>query len=60
LPSAQYDRTQALLDGQVAIDGVDPVFMEPVAEETFFRAFRGRPSRCCQLSLSSTWCSRQW
>ena len=36
-----YDRTRALLDGSVQIDGVDPVCMTLSPEETFFRAFRG-------------------
>jgi 4,5-dihydroxyphthalate decarboxylase len=35
-----YDRTRALIDGSVAIDGVDPVYMTLVPEEIFFRAFR--------------------
>ena len=35
-----YDRTRALIDGTVAIDGVDPVYMTLVPEEIFFRAFR--------------------
>src|SRR5689334_637200 len=48
-----YDRTRALVDGSVAIDGVDPVYMTLVPEEIFFRAFRAAEFDICELSLSS-------
>jgi 4,5-dihydroxyphthalate decarboxylase len=48
-----YDRTRALIDGGVAIDGVDPIFMTLVPEEIFFRAFRAAEFDICELSLSS-------
>lgn len=48
-----YDRTRALLDGGVRIDGVDPVFMTMSPEEAFFRAFRGNEFDIGELSLSS-------
>jgi 4,5-dihydroxyphthalate decarboxylase len=48
-----YDRTRALIDGSVAIDGVDPVYMTLVPEEIFFRAFRVAEFDICELSLSS-------
>jgi 4,5-dihydroxyphthalate decarboxylase len=48
-----YDRTRALQDGAVQIDGVDPVFMLLSPEEIFFRAFRGREFDVSELSLSS-------
>jgi 4,5-dihydroxyphthalate decarboxylase len=48
-----YDRTRALQDGQVQIDGVDPVFMLLEPEEIFFRAFRGMEFDVSELSLSS-------
>ena len=48
-----YDRTRALIDGAVQIDGVDPVFMTLVPEEIFFRAFRAAEFDICELSLSS-------
>jgi len=48
-----YDRTRALQDGSVQIDGVDPVFMTLSPEEIFFRAFRGREFDVSELSLSS-------
>jgi 4,5-dihydroxyphthalate decarboxylase len=48
-----YDRTRALIDGAVTIDGVDPVYMTLVPEEIFFRAFRAAEFDVCELSLSS-------
>ena len=37
-----YDRTRALFDGTVQIDGVEPTYMLLSPEEMFFRAFRFR------------------
>jgi 4,5-dihydroxyphthalate decarboxylase len=48
-----YDRTRALLDGSVQIDGVEPVCMTLSPEEIFFRAFRHAEFDICELSLSS-------
>src|SRR5215207_6630528 len=48
-----YDRTRALIDGSVQIDGVDPVYMTLSPEEIFFRAFRKAEFDICELSLSS-------
>jgi 4,5-dihydroxyphthalate decarboxylase len=48
-----YDRMRPLVDGQVAIDGVDPQFMVLEPEEIFFRAFRHADFDICELSLSS-------
>src|ERR1700726_2012115 len=48
-----YDRTRALIDGSVTIDGVDPVYMTLVPEEIFLRAFRAAEFDICELSLSS-------
>ena len=48
-----YDRTRALIDGSVAIDGVNPIYMTLVPEEIFFRAFRAAEFDICELSLSS-------
>lgn len=48
-----YDRTRALLDGRVLIDGVDPIYMTLSPEETFFRAFRNREFDIAELSFSS-------
>lgn len=48
-----YDRNRPLIDGEVLIDGVDPVFMKLVPEEIFFRAFRHAEFDVCEASLSS-------
>ena len=48
-----YDRTRALADGSVQIDGVDPICMALSPEEIFFRAFRHAEFDICELSLSS-------
>lgn len=48
-----YDRTRALVDGRVQIDGVDPVCMLLSPEEIFFRAFRNVEFDISELSFSS-------
>ena len=48
-----YDRTRALYDGRVQIDGVDPVFMLLNPEEMFFRAMRSQDFDIAELSFSS-------
>ena len=48
-----YDRMRPLVDGEVQVDGVDPVFMLQDPEEIFFRAFRHADFDICELSLSS-------
>lgn len=48
-----YDRTRALIDGTVKIDGVEPVCMTLSPEEIFFRALRHTEFDICELSLSS-------
>ncbi len=48
-----YDRMRPLIDGEVAIDGVDPVVMTYAPEEMFFRAFRHAEFDVCELSMSS-------
>ncbi len=48
-----YDRTRALIDGSVQIDGVEPVCMTLSPEEIFFRALRHTEFDICELSLSS-------
>jgi 4,5-dihydroxyphthalate decarboxylase len=48
-----YDRTRALIDGTVQIDGVTPASMTLSPEEIFFRAFRHADFDICELSLSS-------
>lgn len=48
-----YDRVRPLIDGDVSIDGVAPVFLRLSPEEIFFRAFRHAEFDICELSLSS-------
>lgn len=48
-----YDRTRAIVDGRVKIDGVDPIPMLLSPEEMFFRAFRHQAFDISELSLSS-------
>ena len=48
-----YDRTRALFDGRVQIDGVDPVYMLLNPEEMFFRAMRSVDFDVAELSFSS-------
>jgi 4,5-dihydroxyphthalate decarboxylase len=48
-----YDRTRALVDGSVKIDGVNTICMTLSPEEIFFRAFRKVEFDICELSLSS-------
>ncbi len=48
-----YDRVRPMMNGDVQIDGVDPVFMRLSPEEIFFRAFRNQEFDVCELSFSS-------
>ena len=48
-----YDRTRALIDDSVQIDGVKATGMTLSPEEIFFRAFRHAEFDICELSLSS-------
>lgn len=48
-----YDRIRPLVDGTVAIDGVDAQYMMLDPEEIFFRAFRHADFDICELSMSS-------
>ncbi len=48
-----YDRTRALADGSVQVDGVEPVVMTLSPEEMFFRAFRSVDFDVSELSFSS-------
>ncbi|HWF38452.1 MAG TPA: hypothetical protein VG322_08030 [Candidatus Acidoferrales bacterium] len=48
-----YDRTRALVDGRVAVDGVDLNYLTLPVEETFFRMLRYREFDAAEMSLSS-------
>jgi 4,5-dihydroxyphthalate decarboxylase len=48
-----YDRTRALLDGTIPIDGIELNYLNLPVEETFFRMLRHREFDLAELSLSS-------
>lgn len=48
-----YDRTRALIDERVKIDGVDLNYMCLPVEETFFRMMRNQEFDVAEMSLSS-------
>src|SRR6202142_3914557 len=48
-----YDRTRALLEGRVAVDGVDLNYLNLPVEETFFRMIRHQEFDVAEMSLSS-------
>ena len=48
-----YDRTRALIDGSVAPEGIELVYLNQPVEETFFRMVRYREFDCSEMSLSS-------
>jgi 4,5-dihydroxyphthalate decarboxylase len=48
-----YDRTRALADGSVRLEGIDLVYMPLEVEETFWRQARFREFDACEMSLSS-------
>ena len=48
-----YDRTRALIDGTVAPDGLELVYLNQPVEETFFRMMRYREYDAAEMSLSS-------
>ena len=48
-----YDRTRALVDGSVAPEGIDLLYLNQPVEETFFRMMRFKEFDCSEMSLSS-------
>ncbi len=48
-----YDRTRALLEGHIPVDGVDLNYLNLPVEEIFFRMLRHREFDVAELSLSS-------
>ena len=48
-----YDRTRALADGRVRVDGIELNCLELPVEETFFRMLRHREFDVAEMSLSS-------
>lgn len=52
ISTGSYDRTAALRDGRVAIEGVDPVFIPLRVEEIFWRMLRHLEFDVSELSLA--------
>src|SRR5258708_12113715 len=48
-----YDRTRALLDERVRVDGIDLTYLNLPVEETFFRMLRHHEFDVAEMSLSS-------
>lgn len=48
-----YDRTRALLEGRIAVDGIELTYLNLPVEETFFRMLRHREFDVAEMSLSS-------
>jgi len=48
-----YDRTRALLEGRIPVDGIDLTYLNLPVEETFFRMLRHHEFDAAEMSLSS-------
>ena len=48
-----YDRTRAIMDGRVKVEGCDVNYLPLAVEETFFRAFKSAEFDACELSFST-------
>ena len=53
LACRDYDRTRALMDGSVAPDGIELLYLNQPVEETFFRMMRYKEYDASEMSLSS-------
>lgn len=53
IATGRYDRTSAVQDGRVPVDGCDVTYLNLDPEELFFRAFRYAEFDVAELSLSS-------
>lgn len=53
LACGDYDRTRALEEGTVRVDGIDLVYLRLPVEETFFRMLRHLEFEIAEMSLSS-------
>jgi 4,5-dihydroxyphthalate decarboxylase len=58
LACSHYDRTEALRDGRVRVQGVDLTYLDLPVEEIFFRMARFREFDAAEMSLSSYVLSR--
>ena len=48
-----YDRTRALFENRIGVDGIDLTYLNLPVEETFFRMLRHREFDVAEMSLSS-------
>lgn len=48
-----YDRTRALQDGTIQVEGVDLTYLPLLVEETFWRMLRYQEFDACELSMGS-------
>lgn len=53
-----YDRTRALMEGRVPVDGIELTYLNLPVEETFFRMLRHHEFDVAEMSLSSYVMSR--
>jgi len=53
LACSNYDRTRALLEERVPVDGIELTWLDLSVEETFFRMLRHREFDAAEMSLSS-------
>ena len=53
LACGDYDRTRAIKDGRVAVEGCDVTYLPMEPEEAFHRAFKHQEFDVCELSCSS-------
>jgi 4,5-dihydroxyphthalate decarboxylase len=53
LACGDYDRTRAIKDGRVTVEGCDVTYIPMEPEEVFHRAFKHQEFDVCELSLSS-------
>jgi 4,5-dihydroxyphthalate decarboxylase len=53
LACGDYDRTRAIKDGRVTVEGCDVTYLPMEPEEVFHRAFKHREFDVCELSFSS-------
>src|SRR5271170_245603 len=50
---SNYDRTRALLEGRIPVDGIELTCLDLPIEETFFRMLRHHEFHVAEMSLSS-------
>ena len=53
IAAGDYDRTRAIRDGRVTVDGCDVTYLTLRPEELFFRAVRYAEFDVCELSFST-------